>query len=94
VSTSGKSADFDSAMRRFDPYHPSHFLLELTVRRIVLVSGSSNPSLAKDISESLDVSLVNPQLRKFANGEIYCEIEKNVRGADVFMCSINMFTGQ
>jgi ribose-phosphate pyrophosphokinase len=28
---------------------------------------------------------VNPQIRRFANGEIYCEIEKNVRGADVFL---------
>ena len=55
------------------------------MRRIVLVSGSSNPTLSKKISEFLDVPLVNPQLRKFANGEFYCEIEKNVRGADVFV---------
>lgn len=55
------------------------------MRRIVLVSGSSNPSLANKISEFLDVALVDPQLRRFANGEIYCEIEKNVRGADVFL---------
>jgi len=55
------------------------------VRRIVLVSGSSNPTLANKISEFLDVALVDPQLRRFANGEIYCEIEKNVRGADVFL---------
>lgn len=33
----------------------------------------------------MDVSLVDPQLRRFANGEIFCEIEKNVRGADVFV---------
>ena len=55
------------------------------MRRIVLVSGTSNPSLSNKISEYLDVPLVNPQIRKFANGEIYCEIEKNVRGADVFV---------
>lgn len=55
------------------------------MRRIVLVSGTSNPNLSKKISEFLDVPLVNPQLRRFANGEIYCEIEKNVRGADVFI---------
>lgn len=55
------------------------------MRRIVLVSGTSNPTLSKKISEFLDVPLVNPQLRRFANGEIYCEIEKNVRGADVFV---------
>lgn len=55
------------------------------MRRIVLVSGTSNPHLSKKISEFLDVPLVNPQLRRFANGEVYCEIEKNVRGADVFV---------
>lgn len=55
------------------------------VRRIVLVSGSSNQKLSNKISEYLDVPLVNPQLRRFANGEIFCEIEKNVRGADVFV---------
>jgi ribose-phosphate pyrophosphokinase len=55
------------------------------VRRIVLVSGTSNPTLSKKISEFLDIPLVNPQIRRFANGEVYCEIEKNVRGADVFV---------
>ena len=55
------------------------------MRRIVLVSGSSNPHLSNKISEFLDVPLVDPQLRRFANGEIYCEIEKNVRGSDVFL---------
>jgi ribose-phosphate pyrophosphokinase len=55
------------------------------MRRIVLVSGSSNLTLAKKISEVLDVALVDPQIKRFANGEIYCEIEKNVRGADVFV---------
>lgn len=55
------------------------------MKRIVLVSGSSSPKLADNISEYLDVSLVDPQLVRFANGEIFCEIEKNVRGADVFI---------
>ena len=55
------------------------------MRRIVLVSGTSNKSLSHKISEFLDVPLVDPQIRRFANGEIFCEIEKNVRGADVFI---------
>lgn len=29
VSTSGKSADFDSAMPRFEPWHPYHLSKEL-----------------------------------------------------------------
>ncbi len=49
------------------------------------MSGSSNPELAKRISRIIDVPLVDPQLKTFANGEIFCEIEKNVRGADVFI---------
>ncbi len=55
------------------------------MRRIVLVSGTSNKTLSNLISDFLDVPLVDPQIRRFANGEIFCEIEKNVRGADVFI---------
>jgi ribose-phosphate pyrophosphokinase len=55
------------------------------LKRIVLVSGSSNSILSNQISDYLDVPLVNPQLVRFANGEIFCEIEKHVRGADVFV---------
>ena len=55
------------------------------MKRIVLVSGTSNPNLSHQISEHLDVALVDPQIVRFANGEIFCEIEKNVRGADVFV---------
>jgi ribose-phosphate pyrophosphokinase len=55
------------------------------MKRIVLVSGSSTPALSKRISEHLDVPLVDAQFVRFANGEIFCEIEKNVRGADVFI---------
>lgn len=55
------------------------------MRRIVLVSGTSNVSLAQSIADHLDVPLVDPQIRKFANGEIHCQIERNIRGADVFV---------
>lgn len=55
------------------------------MKRIVLVSGTSNPTLSRNISDYLDVPLVDPQVIKFANGEIHCKIEKNVRGADVFV---------
>ncbi len=55
------------------------------MRRIVLVSGNSNMSLSEKISDYLDVPLISPNLKSFSNGEIYCEIEKNVRGAEVFL---------
>lgn len=55
------------------------------MKRMVLVSGSSNPALAKNISDFLDVPLLDPKLNRFANGEICCQISQNVRGADVFV---------
>ena len=55
------------------------------MQRLVLVSGSSNPPLAAHISKVLNTKLVDPQLVTFANGEIFCEIEEHVRGADVFV---------
>lgn len=55
------------------------------MKRLVLVSGSSNPQLSTQISEDLKTTLVDPQLVRFANGEIFCEIEQHVRGADVFV---------
>lgn len=55
------------------------------MRRLAVVSGTSNPDLSQKISEYLDVALIDPQIKKFANGEIFCEIEKNVRGAEVFV---------
>ncbi|MBT3979949.1 MAG: ribose-phosphate pyrophosphokinase [Bacteriovoracaceae bacterium] len=55
------------------------------MNRLVLISGSSNPGLSSQVSEHLDVQLVDPQIVRFANGEYCCEIEKNVRGADVFI---------
>lgn len=55
------------------------------MRRMVLVSGTANPTLSKSISDILDVPLVDPQVRRFANGEIICEMKTSVRGADVFV---------
>ena len=85
MSTSGKSSDFDSAIRRFESYHPNHLSGEVNMKRLVLVSGSSNLELSKRIAKYLDITLVNPGLVKFANGEVCCEVEKSVRGADVFI---------
>jgi ribose-phosphate pyrophosphokinase len=55
------------------------------MRKIALVSGTSNPRLSKKIAHHLDIPLVDPHIVSFANGEIYCEIEKNVRGSNVFV---------
>jgi len=55
------------------------------MNQIVLVPGTSSRHIAQRVAEYLDVSLVNPGLIKFSNGELSCQIEQNVRGRDVFI---------
>ncbi len=55
------------------------------MRRMILMSGSSNPGLSEKIAKRLDAPTVDPQLVKFANGEFCCEIKESIRGADVFL---------
>jgi ribose-phosphate pyrophosphokinase len=52
---------------------------------IKLVAGNSNPALAAAIANHLEVPLTNAVVRRFADMEIFVEIQENVRGADVFV---------
>src|SRR6187401_1732304 len=52
---------------------------------IKLVAGNSNPALAKGISDYLKLPLTKAVVRRFADMEIFVEIQENVRGADVFV---------
>ena len=42
-----------------------------------ILSGTSNLKLSKDISKKLKLKLVNTNIRRFADGEIYIEINEN-----------------
>ena len=50
-----------------------------------ILSGTSNPTLSKSISRYLRTKLVNTNIKKFADGEIYVEINENIRGNSVFV---------
>ena len=50
-----------------------------------ILSGTSNLKLSKDISKKLKLKLVNTNIRRFADGEIYIEINENIRGNSVFV---------
>ncbi len=54
-------------------------------KRLMLFAGSGHPSLSEEIAESLDVPLSSVTLSSFANGELYCRYDENMRGADVFV---------
>ena len=50
-----------------------------------LLSGNSNKPLSKKIAKFLKSKLVNSSIRKFSDGEIYIEINENIRGNSIFI---------
>jgi len=50
-----------------------------------LLTGNSNKVLSKNISKYLKLRLVNSSIRKFSDGEIYVEINENIRGNSIFI---------
>ena len=50
-----------------------------------ILSGTSNPKLSKDICKQLKLKLVNTNIKRFPYGEIYVEINENIRGNSVFV---------
>ena len=52
---------------------------------IKLVAGNSNPQLAEAIAAYLKTPLTKAAVRRFADNEIFVEIQENVRGADTFI---------
>ena len=50
-----------------------------------LISGNANRALAEQVGEQLGVPLCDVTLDRFADGEIQCKINENIRGVDVFI---------
>ncbi len=58
---------------------------------IKLVAGNSNPALARGIAAHLKTPLTKAVVRRFADTEIFVDIQENVRGADVFVVQSTSF---
>ena len=56
-----------------------------------IVAGNSNRPLAEAISQYLKVPLAKGQVKRFADMEIFVEIQENVRGQDVFVIQSTSF---
>ena len=50
-----------------------------------VLAGTSNPKLCKDIARNLKLKLVNTNIKRFADDEIYVEINENIRGNTIFV---------
>ncbi len=58
---------------------------------IKLVAGNSNPALAQEIAQGLGLPLTKAVVRRFADMEIFVEIQENVRGSDAFIIQSTSF---
>ena len=50
-----------------------------------ILTGNSNKNLSNKISKYLKNKLVNSSIKKFSDGEIYIEINENIRGNSIFI---------
>lgn len=48
-------------------------------------SGNSNPALAERIAKYLELPLGRCRVSRFSDGEVFAEIQENVRGVDVYI---------
>ncbi len=71
-----------------DPGRPKDYFDGL---RIKLVAGNSNRPLTEDISSVLRVPLTKGVCRRFADMEIFVEVQENVRGEDVYVLQSTSF---
>ncbi|SDU29323.1 ribose-phosphate pyrophosphokinase [Stappia sp. ES.058] len=56
-----------------------------------IVAGNSNRALAEEVSNYLGAPLAKCQVRRFADQEIFVELQENVRGEDVFILQSTSF---
>jgi ribose-phosphate pyrophosphokinase len=56
-----------------------------------LVAGNSNRPLAEEISAALKLSLTKGVVKRFADMEVFVEVQENVRGEDVFVIQSTSF---
>jgi len=53
--------------------------------RLKIFSGTSNPALAKEIAAYLGIKDGPLVCKRFADGELYVQIQQSIRGCDVFL---------
>ena len=55
------------------------------IKALSIFSGNSNPTIAKEICKFVEIPLGQSNVMHFSDGEIYVEINENVRGVNCFV---------
>lgn len=53
--------------------------------RLKLFSGTANPALSQEVAWYMGLELGKINIKRFADGEIYVQLQESVRGCDVFL---------
>ena len=60
-------------------------------KRLQLFAGRSNPQLANEVADHLNIQLGHPNLVDFASGEMRCTFGESIRGSDVFIMQTHSY---
>lgn len=52
---------------------------------LIIFSGRAHMGLAREICEYLNIPLAKAECYNFSDGEIFCQLQENVRGADTYV---------
>lgn len=64
---------------------PSQGAVTMAPNRLRLFSGTANPALAQEVAHYLGMDLSAIKIKRFADGEIYVQVQESIRGCDVFL---------
>jgi len=54
-------------------------------KRVRIICGTANRPLGEAIARKLNVPLCDTEIRRFSDGEVFVQINENIRGANVFI---------
>jgi len=57
----------------------------LNNKQVRIICGTSNKPLGNAIARKLNVPLCDTEIRRFSDGELFVQINDNIRGANVFI---------
>jgi ribose-phosphate pyrophosphokinase len=52
---------------------------------LMILSGTANPDLAREVAEYLELTVAPVKIQPFSDGEIYVQVQESVRGLDCFV---------
>ncbi|KAK6947455.1 Ribose-phosphate pyrophosphokinase, partial [Dillenia turbinata] len=75
----------EQTLPKFLDSKPLENMVSRKLTKLRLFSGSANPSLSQEIAWCMGLELGKINIKRFADGEIYVQLQESVRGCDVYL---------